>query len=225
MVSQFVNFVFFKLNPAFRALPTSEKNAATEQFLSDAAAIPNLILLPYSLVGTRPDVDFCFWRISPNLDDIQTHQARINKSPLSAWLTTPYSYLSMTKRSVYVDKIDPSHTESRAIIVPGNRKYIFIYPFVKNRAWYRLSIEERQEIMDEHIKIGNEFPSVKLNTTYSFGLDDQEFVVAFETDVPMDFLNLVMKLRESAGSPYTLRDTPIFTAKKQPLPEILNTLY
>ena len=36
-------------------------------------------------------------------------------------------------------------------------------------------------MMDEHITIGHKYPSVKLNTTYSFGLDDQEFVVAFET--------------------------------------------
>src|SRR5437588_12327609 len=66
-------------------------------------------------------------------------------------------------------------------------------------------------MMNEHIRIGITYPSVKLNTTYSFGLDDQEFVVAFESDSPSDFLDLVMKLRETKSSEYTLRDTPIFT--------------
>ena len=65
--------------------------------------------------------------------------------------------------------------------------------------------------MQEHIKLGREYPSVDLNTSYSFGLDDQEFVVAFETDNPADFLDLVQRLRTTESSSYTLRDTPTFT--------------
>jgi len=78
--------------------------------------------------------------------------------------------------------------------------------------------------MDEHIRTGRKYPSVKLNTTYSFGLDDQEFVVSFETDEPADFLDLVMELREAKTSLYTLRDTPIFTCIAMSLPETLDTL-
>ena len=66
-------------------------------------------------------------------------------------------------------------------------------------------------MMTEHIRLGHKYPSVKINTTYSFGLDDPEFVVAFESDRPADFLDLVMELRESGASSYTLKDTPIFT--------------
>jgi chlorite dismutase len=82
---------------------------------------------------------------------------------------------------------------------------------VKTRTWYALPAEERWRIMQEHIKIGREYPSVDLNTSYSFGLDDQEFVVAFETDNPADFLDLVQRLRTTESSSYTLRDTPTFT--------------
>jgi chlorite dismutase len=96
-------------------------------------------------------------------------------------------------------------------VKPGRAKYLFIYPFVKTRAWNALPFDERQKMMDAHIEIGHRYPTVKLNTTYSFGLDDQEFVVAFETDVPEDFLDLVMELRETPASAFTLRDTPIFT--------------
>ena len=69
-------------------------------------------------------------------------------------------------------------------------------------------------MMNEHIRVGHKYPRVRLNTTYSFGLDDQEFVLAFETDYPTDFLDLVMELRETEASSYTLRDTPIFTCLK-----------
>jgi chlorite dismutase len=166
------------------------------------------------------------WRIGNSPDDFQAQTQLINKTRLGAYLTTPHSFVAMTKRSMYIDKVDPFHTaESRTHIIPGKRKYLFVYPFVKTRDWYLLPLDKRQEIMDGHIKVGNEFPSIKLNTTYSFGLDDQEFVVAFETDEPKDFLDLVMKLRETVSSKYTLRDTPIFTCVQLPMEQVLDQLF
>src|SRR2546423_1669724 len=103
-------------------------------------------------------------------------------------------------------------------------KHEFVYPFVKTREWYSLPVEQRQEMMDEHIRVGTKYRSVKLHTTYSFGLDDQEFVVAFETDYPSDFLDLVQELREAKASRYTLRDTPMFTCRQLPLAECLDEL-
>jgi chlorite dismutase len=120
------------------------------------------------------------------------------------WCSIPYSYLAMTKPSEYSE-------ESRLEVRPGHSRYLFVYPFVKTRAWYALPAEQRWTIMQEHIRVGREFPSVDLNTSYSFGLDDQEFVVAFESDNPADFLDLVQRLRTTESSSYTLRDTPTFT--------------
>jgi chlorite dismutase len=224
---QFVNFSFFKLDPAFRRLDDHEKIQARSEFLQPfQQARPGLICLTYSTVGLRPDTDFLFWRISLSADDFQSQSQFINKTRLGAYLTTPHSLVSMTKRSMYIDKVDPFHTaESRTHLIPGKRKYLFVYPFVKTREWYLLPLERRQELMDGHIKIGNEFPSVKLNTTYSFGLDDQDFVVAFETEEPRDFLDLVMKLRETESSKYTQRDTPIFTCVQMPMERILDQLF
>jgi chlorite dismutase len=177
-------------------------------------------------VGLRSETDFVLWRISYSADEFQKQQQVMNKSRLGAYLLQPQSLLSMTKRSVYLDKLDPFHTpESRTHIIPGKRKYLFIYPFVKTREWYLLPIEERQQVMDIHIRVGNKYPSVKLNTTYSFGLDDQDFVVAFESDEPKDFLDLVMELRETQSSKYTARDTPIFTCIQMPLENILDQLF
>ena len=79
-------------------------------------------------------------------------------------------------------------------------------------------------MMDEHIRVGHEWPDVKLNTTYSYGLDDQEFVVAFETDSPSDFVDLVMDLRATETSLYTLRDVPIFTAIRRSFDDTLYSL-
>ncbi|HEY7090516.1 MAG TPA: chlorite dismutase family protein [Tepidisphaeraceae bacterium] len=224
---QFVNFAYFKLDPALRRLAAAEKQRARDEFLGIfAKPQAGLMCLTYSTAGLKADCDFLLWRISPSPDDFQTQTTAINKTTVGAYLTMPYSFVSMTKRSMYIDKVDPFHTaESRTHIIPGKRKYLFVYPFVKTRDWYLLPLEKRQEIMDVHIKVGNKYPSVKLNTTYSFGLDDQDFVVAFETDEPKDFLDLVMELRETESSKFTARDTPIFTCVQMPMDKILDQLF
>src|SRR5687767_8862926 len=224
---QFVNFAFFKVDPGIRHLPDQEKWQARSKFLAlFQSPWQNMMCLTYSTVGLKADCDFMLWRISSSPDAFQEQQATMNKTYVGGYLRMPYSFLSMTKRSMYIDKLDPFHTaESRTHIIPGKRKYLFVYPFVKTREWYLLPQEKRQEIMDHHIKVGNEFPSVKLNTTYSFGLDDQDFVVAFETESPADFLDLVMKLRETESSKYTQRDTPIFTCVQMPMEQILDQLF
>jgi chlorite dismutase len=224
---QFVNFAFFKINPAFRQLADDAKWQARSEFLKlFQTPWQNMMCLTYSTVGLKADCDFVLWRIGTQPDAFQDQQATINKSRLGGFLSMPYSFLSMTKRSMYIDKLDPFHTaESRTHVIPGKRKYLFIYPFVKSREWYLLPLEKRQEVMDVHIKVGNKYPSVKLNTTYSFGLDDQDFVVAFETEEPKDFLDLVMELRETQSSVYTVRDTPIFTCVQMPMVRVLDQLF
>lgn len=224
---QFVNFAFYKLDPAIRRLSASERQPIREEFLAAYNQKPQgLMCLSYSTVGIRSDADLLLWRISLTSDDFQSQSAAINKTQLAAYLTPVYSYLAMTKRSMYIDQLDPFHTpESRTHIIPGKRKYLFVYPFVKSRDWYLLPLERRQAMMDVHIRIGNKYPSVKLNTTYSFGLDDQEFVVAFETEEPKDFLDLVQELREAESSKYTIRDTPTFTCVQAPIDKILDQLF
>ncbi|HZZ42204.1 MAG TPA: chlorite dismutase family protein [Tepidisphaeraceae bacterium] len=224
---QFVNFAFYKLDPKLRQLSTADKQSIREEFLSVFShKFDKLMCLTYSTVGIRSDCDLLLWRISETSDDFQSQSAAMNKTRLGSYLLPAYSYLAMTKRSMYIDELDPFHTpESRTHIIPGKRKYLFVYPFVKSRDWYLLPLERRQEIMAVHIRSGNKYPSVKLNTTYSFGLDDQDFVVAFETEEPKDFLDLVQELRETESSKYTVRDTPTFTCVQTPMEKILDQLF
>ncbi|MFQ5664455.1 MAG: chlorite dismutase family protein [Terriglobia bacterium] len=224
---QYVNFLFYKVDPAWRRLPAQERDQGKQEFcrVVEEYADKRMLLLPYSLVGIRGDCDFMLWRVGLELEPLQQMAARVLATRLGHYLTVPYSYLSMTKRSIYlVGHEHEGQTDSRGRIVPGQHKYLFIYPFVKTREWYRLTEAARQGIMKEHIAIGHKYPRVKLNTTYSFGLDDQEFVLAFESDHPEDFVDLVMELRESEASRYTLRDTPIFTCVHRSLDEVLGLL-
>jgi chlorite dismutase len=200
-----VKFTFLKVDPAWRRLPVAERETHKREF---QAACDNFaadrFLRAYSLVGTRGDADLMLWTAAPGLADIHEFHVVLGQSGLLAWAQTAYSYLAMTKESEYSE-------EDRLEVRAGKHKYLFVYPFEKKREWYRLPADERMRIMREHIAIGRRYPQISINTTYSFGLDDQEFVVSFECDDPADFLDLVHELRPSESSAYTLRDTPVFT--------------
>ena len=223
---QYVNFAFYKVDPVWRRLPKEERKRGKCEFIDVVKTYEqDMLVVSYSLVGIRGDCDFMLWRIGYDPLKLQEMTAQLLATELGKYLTTPYSYFSMTKRSVYVDKHTHEGQEgTRLRLVPGQFKYLFVYPFVKSKAWYRLTKHARQGMMDEHIEIGHKYPTVRLNTTYSFGLDDQEFVVAFESDKPEHFVDLVMELRHSEATSYTARDTPTFACVHRELPEVLDLL-
>jgi chlorite dismutase len=215
---QFVKYTFLKVDPAWRRLEADERTRHKREFIAaceDFAA--ERLLRAFSLVGTRGDADLMLLTQATNLERIHEFHVVLAQSGLMHWCSTPYSFLAMTKPSEYSD-------ESRLEVRPAHGRYLFVYPFVKTRAWYRLPADERWQVMQEHIRIGREYPQIDLNTSYSFGLDDQEFVVAFESDDPGAFLDLVQRLRTTEASAYTERDTPTFTCVSMSVERALNAL-
>ena len=218
---QYVAYTFFRIDPAWRRLPVEERSAAKDAFsdvLEEFAPRFDTLRL-YSTTGVRPEVDFFLWKITERYEDLGELGAALNATPLAGWLETPYNYLATTKASQYT-----SARRARRI-APKGSPYLVVYPFVKIRPWYALSEEDRQRAMDEHIRIGREeFPTIHNHTTYSFGIDDQEFMTAFECDEPADFMHLMLRLRDSEASRYTERDTPIFVGQHLPVREALARL-
>lgn len=214
----FVKYTFLKMDPAWRRLDADVREGGKREFAAACADFADGHLLrAFSTIGTRGDTDLMVLTQAQNLDRIHDFHVVLGQSGLMKWATIPYSYLAMTKVSEYSE-------ESRLEVRPAHAKYLFVYPFVKMRAWYALDPEERYRIMQEHIKLGREYPDIDLNTSYSFGLDDQEFVVAFETDDPGSFLDLVQRLRTTESSTFTLRDTPTFTCISASVERALSAL-
>ncbi len=222
---QLVRFTFYKLDPQWQLLPAEirARGKAEMKQLFDRHA-ENALVRSFGLYGIRSDCDFMLWQATYDIEDLRVLSSQIRRSAMGPYLRESQAFLSMTKRSVYVGKNARGAHDPRLVIMPEDRKYLFVYPFVKTRAWYALPAEDRKRMMGEHIRVGLTYPSVSLNTTYSFGIDDQEFVVAFETDNINDFLDLVQELRETEASMYTLRDTPMFTCVAQPLEDILEAI-
>src|SRR6266705_273590 len=210
MEGQYVAYTFYRVEPVWRRLPVEERMAGKDAFaevVEDWAGRMDT-LRAYSTTGVRPDCDFFLWKITERYEDLGELGAALNGTPLTAWLETPYSYLATTKASEYT-----SARKARRI-VPKDSPYLVVYPFVKVRPWYALSVEDRRRAMYEHMRIGREeFPTIHNHTTYSFGIDDQEFMTAFECDEPADFMHLMLTLRDTDASSSTERDTPIFVGQ------------
>ena len=217
---QYVAYTFYKVDPAWRRLPVEERRAGKDAFaeaVEDWAGRMDA-LRAYSTAGVRPDTDFFLWKITERYADLGELGGALSATPLAGWLSTPYSYLATTKASQYTKARRPRR------IVPRGAPYLVVYPFVKVRPWYALAVEDRQRAMDEHIRIGAEFASIQNHTTYSFGIDDQEFMTAFECDEPADFMHLMLTLRDSEASLYTERDTPIFVGQAMEIRAALDAL-
>jgi chlorite dismutase len=225
--SRFLKYTFFKVARGWRSLPEAEREAAQDELVSLLASQSDLKLQLFSLVGIRGDADFMILAESSNLESFQELIAAVLATNIGRYLDTPYSYLAMTRRSHYLG----SHkhpgqegTESADGEHQTQTKYLFVYPFVKKRSWYSLPFTERQRIMAEHFKVGHKYPKIKINTGYSFGLDDQEFVLAFEGDDPAEFLALVEELRGTEASAYTQTETPIFTCVRTDAAQLVRLL-
>jgi chlorite dismutase len=220
MSGQYVAYTFYRVDPAWRRLPVEERMAGKDAFAEVveewAGRMDNLHA--YSVTGVRPDSDFFLWKITQRYEDLGELGAELNGTPLAAWLETPYSYLATMKASQYTAARRPRK------VVPRGSPYLVVYPFVKIRPWYALTEDERQRAMDEHMRIGAEFESIHNHTTYSFGIDDQEFMTAFECDEPADFMHLMLTLRDTEASRYTERDTPIFVGKAVEIRAALDAL-
>ena len=220
MEGQYVAYTFFRVDPAWRRLPVEERQAGKDAFAEVVEDWGGRMesLRAYTLAGVRADSDFFLWKITERYETLGELGAALNATPLAGWVETPYSYLATTKASQY------TNARRARKIAPQGSPYLVVYPFVKVRPWYALPEADRRRAMDEHIRIGAEFPSIHNHTTYSFGIDDQEFMTAFECDEPADFMHLMLTLRETEASAYTERDTPIFVGRQAEIRATLDAL-
>jgi chlorite dismutase len=214
----FVKYTFLKLDPAWRRLADAQREQDKREFIAACEDFADGHMLQgFSLIGTRGDAELMLLAEAENLERIHEFHVVLAQSGLMKWAQISHSFLGMRKSSEYSE-------DERAVSRAFRGKYVFVYPFVKSREWYALPADERWRIMQGHIEVGREYPGVDNHTAYCFGLDDQEFVVAFDTDDVGTFLDLVQRLRTTEASRFTVRDTPSFTCIAMSLERALNAL-
>lgn len=210
-----------RLDPQWRRLPGADREADASAFRRVLAEPGEVTTLVYATMGLRADVDAVLVRLAQSPDALQTSAAALLRAGLGRWMSAPYVFTGLIRPSRYVRK--PSAQE-QALISGERGAYLIVYPFAKTAEWYRLSRDARQGMMNEHIRVGHDFPQVRQLLAYSTGLDDQEFIVAYETDDLVAFQDLVTALRETEARRYTLRDQPILTAIHRTPDELIRLL-
>ena len=222
---QFVNFIFFRVNPEWRKLNAETKRIFKSEFQSVFNKFAEkLLLFSYSLVGFDSKADLMFWRIGDSLDAIQDMTATLYRTNLGSFLETADNYLAITKKMMFVAPEEHESIEDRFHIKAGAKKYHFVYPCAKHRDWYEKSGEERKVLIEENFMVGKKFENIKIHLTHAFGFSEQEFIVSFETDEPKDFLALAEELQQTTASKFTLRGMPIYTCRQRSLMECLDAI-
>ncbi|MBA2468224.1 MAG: chlorite dismutase family protein [Chloroflexia bacterium] len=173
----------------------------------------------YSSLGLSAEVDLIVWAHSPQLDRLQRLAVAIDKTSLGTHLDLRKCYIGVGGMSQY----DPTHGPAFVKGLPAKR-YLSVYPFSKTPDWFLIDYQERRRLMIEHGEMGREFPEILTNTVNSFGIQDQEFVVALEDDDPEQLIKMVQRLRAAEVRKWTALDTPIFLGDRKPVAEVLADL-
>jgi chlorite dismutase len=205
------HFMFMRFQDPFWALPVEKRAGffpALAQELQKESACSNF----YQISPLMAETDFLIWNAAPLEDEKDEarfferlarviHSRRSMLQPVAnLW---GYTRPSLYARSASSQEIDPFAAQRQT--------YLVLYPFVKTIQWYLLGKDTRQGMMNEHIRIGHQYPEIKQLLLYSFGVQDQEFIVVYETEALYRFSELVNELRGSDVREYTQRDTPVYT--------------
>jgi chlorite dismutase len=219
--SRYVHAVALGLDPAWRRQTRDERCRTAEELCAAVTAPSDVITFTYSMIGLKAGVDLLLWSLSPSLDALEQKSAAVLRSGMGAWMTARHSFLGIIKPSQYVRR----PTSQEQSLFEGERSaYLIVYPFTKSTDWYLLTQDERQKVMNEHMKVGHRYKQVRQLLAYSFGVDDMDFLVAYETDDLPAFGELVRDLRGTESRRSTVRDTPILTAIHRPIDEITRLL-
>ena len=215
----FFNFSFFKIDPKWRWMADLAKEESAKE-VENIIINSRIRFRTYSTLGLRDDAEFLFWFAAETVEKIQDVISKLYLTVFGKYIIPSRVYLSCTRSSTYARK------GTLPSFVLGNepQKYVVVYPFTKTREWYLLPQEQRQKMMDQHINVSEKYPQVTLNTTYSFGIGDQDFMLAFECDNLRDFQNLIMDLRQTPVSAYVAVDTPMITCVKKDIVPIITSL-
>ena len=215
----YFNFSFFKIDPKWRWMADMAKEESAKE-VDIVIKNSGIRTRTYSTLGLRDDADLLFWFAARSVEEIQSVISKLYSTVFGKYIIPSRTYLSCTRPSIYAKKGRPMS------FVAGDdpKRYVVVYPFIKSREWYLLTRQKRQELMDEHIEVSQRYPQVSLNTTYSFGIGDQDFMLAFEVDNLRDFQDLIMDLRETQVSRFVTADVPMIPCVNTNIISLISSL-
>ena len=215
------HFAFFTFKETYYQLPATERKQFHARWLPELRKAAQQLAV-YQVYPSQANADIMVWSAlnaeDPGVISAFLEQFACATNPYRNFVDPVNIFWGLTKPSQYTktrstQEIDPFANQ--------RQPYLVLYPFAKTAEWYLMSREARQGMMNEHIRIGKQYPEITQLLLYSFGLQDQEFIVVYETADLAQFSDLVYELRDSEARRYTLRDTPLFTGIYHPAEQTL----
>ena len=219
--SRYVHALALGLDPAWRRQTRDERCRSAEEFCAALSARSEVTTFTYSMIGLKAGVDVMLWSLAPSVEALEEKIAVALRTGMGTWMAPRQTFLGIIRPSQYVKRPTP---QEQSLFSGERSKYLVVYPFTKSADWYLLGQEERQTVMNEHMKIGHRYQQVRQLLAYSFGVDDMDFLVAYETDDLAAFGDLVRELRGTESRRSTVRDTPIMTGIHRPIEAITRLL-
>jgi chlorite dismutase len=211
------NYIFLKSRKSIFNLSEKHIKLFQKEFIKKITAEKNVILNSYTTLGLKANTQILLWIQADSVIKLQNFLNELMHTKLGNQIEITFTLFGMTRSSQYSSGLEID-TNSKG------GKFLTIYPFNKTKEWYAFSFEKRKNLMKGHISIGRKFPQITQLLLYSFGVDDNEFIVSYETEDLSEFQKLVMDLRSDKVRQYTLSDTPIFTCVKREISEALTFL-
>lgn len=216
---QYHNYIFLSARPKMQELSQKDLASFKKEFAREISGNKELVVNTFTTLGLKANINILIWLQADSLENIQNHINTLLQTNLGKYLTVTYTLFGIARPTKYSPK-------ATGYLETGFKagKYLIIYPFSKTKEWYQLDYDTRRKLMAGHILIGKKHPKITQLLLYSYGVDDNEFIVSYETDDLFDFQTLVMELRSDPVRPYTLKDTPIFTCIYKPATDVLDYL-
>lgn len=220
-ISRFTSFWLYKRKANWSEIAGDDWNGAVAQISSMLNELPDDVVLrgTYSALGLTPDVELIVWAVAPKLEQLQRLAVGIDRTTIGHHLDLQRVYFG----SAGVSQYDPNHGPA-FLLGKDPKRYLSVYPFTKTPDWFLLPYEERRRLMIEHGEMGRDYPSILTNTVSSFGIADQEFIVALEDDDPKMLIDMVQKLRGAEVRKWTALDVPIYLGDRKPIADVLADL-
>jgi len=219
------SFMFVKLQPEFRRLISNEKIAAKQEFENMVGSCQEKVFLrTYMVSGLRSDSDILFWRMSDDLAYLQEICARTFSTGAGRYLTPVHSFLGVHNPA---DAAAPKKELEFGFLPKdtfGRYRYMLLHPVVKAHTWYELSETERAKLMSERKIVADKYHDIHENFFLSYGLDEQEIIVAREAKALEDLIGATQELRQQRIKNYTAVDKPVFLCLGRDLREILDAI-
>ena len=212
----------FRGGPGLRAGEWEEADAAVHEaeILLKEWADRVTVRGVYSTAGFRADADLMMWWVAPDPDVVQDLMGAFRRSALGRQLELVWAFMGLVRPAEFT----PDHAPA---FVKGEppRRYLCVYPFVRTPEWYLLPVDQRGELLREHGEIGRRFPEVLANTTSAFGLNDWEWILAFESDRLDRIVDCIRQLRTAEARRYTKVEVPFVTGIRKEMAEAARDLF